>query len=111
MLTASTLNLNILTQFSNQTSTLSTILPTALPYWRLDSKSLNISQSNQTAQSNETNSTKKILINDEIIIMAIIIDSKGAINNVTLTVKVTPPGEEGFVVDDLVKEAQKVFNK
>jgi hypothetical protein len=103
MLTASTLNLNILTQFSNQTSTLSTILPTALPYLSLNTKSLNTS-------ANETNSTQ-IIINDEIIVMAIIIDSKGAINNVTLTVKVTPPGEEGFVVDDLVKEAQKVYNK
>jgi hypothetical protein len=52
-----------------------------------------------------------MIINDEIVVVAIIIDSKGAINNVTLTVKVTPPGDEGFVVDDLVKEAQKVYNK
>jgi hypothetical protein len=40
--------------------------------------------------------------------MAIIIDSRGALNNVTLTVKVSPPGDEGFNIDELTAEARKV---
>jgi hypothetical protein len=90
VLTASTINLNILTQFTNQTSTLSTILPTALPYLSISPIKGKNSAANQS--SIETNSTN-IIINDEIIIMAIIIDSRGAMNNITITVKVIPPDD------------------